>query len=216
MREVMKQYYAQRAENYEDVYDDEEREDDLDELAEQVEIALTNHDVLELACGTGFWTEQYAVSAKSVYATDINMCMLEIAGAKDYPDDVVEFALADAFALTPIADRKFTACFAGFLWSHVKREEYAKVLASIRAATGAGAHLVLIDNNMMEEGNVPTARTDSEGNTYQLREQNGAPRVEILKNYPTDSYMKKQFAKVARDIRISRNEYYWMLTCTLK
>ncbi|MBY0574869.1 MAG: class I SAM-dependent methyltransferase [Undibacterium sp.] len=215
-QEVMTSYYAQLADSYDDIELMPEREEDLEEVAEQVAIALANHTVLELGCGTGFWTEIIAQSATSVLATDINEVMIARAQKKFDSDAKVQFDIADWTDFSRPAEEKYTACFAGFMWSHVKREEYKTVLENIRKTMGAGSLLVLVDDNEMEEGGLPIARTDAEGNTFQPREQKDGTRVQILKNYPTDSFLRKRFALVARDIRVSRNEFFWMLTCVLK
>jgi ubiquinone/menaquinone biosynthesis C-methylase UbiE len=219
MSDVMMKYYAQRANNYEQIYKEPQIQDDLHFLIDRVSSTLDGHDVLELGCGTGFWTEKIAKTAASVCATDINQVMLDFASAKSYPEKNVAFKLADMFALKPTEDAEdaeYSACFAGFMWSHVKRENYGKMLNEIRAVVGAGGLLVLIDDNDVEGRTLPIARTDIEGNVFQFREQAGAERVEIMKNYPTDSYMRKRFAAAAKEIRIVRNAHYWMLTCILK
>lgn len=115
----MRDYYAQRAKNYDTIYAKPERQNDLQELAERVSVVLENHTVLEVACGTGYWTERFATSAQSVLATDINQIMLDIAQTKNLPEGKVKFAIADAFDL-PQGD--YSACFAGFWWSHVKKK----------------------------------------------------------------------------------------------
>ena len=120
--EQLAQYYAVNAATYDAGYDTEEFQDDLEELHERVEDLLAGHKVLELACGTGYWTETLAGVAESVLATDINPAMLTLAEARELDDEVVEFRLADALAL-PDDLGSFTACFAGFWWSHVKREQ---------------------------------------------------------------------------------------------
>ncbi len=209
----MRDYYAQRAKNYDTIYAKPERQNDLQELAERVSAVLEDHNVLEVACGTGYWTERFAASAQSVLATDINQIMLDIAQAKNLPDGKVKFAIADAFDL-PQGD--YSACFAGFWWSHVKKEEQADFLKKLRAKVGQDCVLVLIDNNHVEGSSLPIARTDSEGNTYQQRMQEDGTRVDIVKNFPTDSFMRKKFASFAKDIRIRRNDYFWMLTCVLR
>ncbi len=190
--------------------------EDADEVAEYLETALANKSVLELGCGSGFWTETIAQSASAMLATDINDEMLELAQERDYPEGVVEFAKTDWLTLDVPEGRPLNACFGAGVWSHVKREDYSKVLANIRRVVGAGGVLILVDDNTVEGFTRPVARTDAEGNTYQIREQADGARVEILKNFPTDSYLKKKFSAVARDIRLSRNEYFWMLTCVLK
>lgn len=216
MREAMKKYYAQRANNYESIYQKPERQADLTAMKERLCRVLEDHRVLEVACGTGYWTQCYAPVATSVLATDINQVMLDHAQNKEYPAGRVKFSLADVFAMPVANGEKYSACFAGFLWSHIEREEQADVLAQIVKTVGKGSLLVLIDDNDVEGSSLPIARTDLEGNTFQLRMQEDGTRAEIVKNFHTDSFLRKRIGLAARDIRVFRNDHYWMLTCVLK
>jgi SAM-dependent methyltransferase len=207
-------YYAKCVGTCEQVYDKPERQADLAILKEKVREALSGHRVLELACGTGYWTAQLAQSAASVLATDINQEMIETAKAKNLPAGKVSFAVADAFDLQ--VDGPFSACFAGFWWSHVKRQEQAAFLEQLRARLGKDTYLVLIDNVYVEGSSTSIARTDLDGNTYQIRTLDDGTRHEVLKNFPTDSALRKKMAGAVKDIRIFRLEHYWMLTGRLK
>jgi predicted TPR repeat methyltransferase len=223
-QEKLNNYYAARAKTYEANYDKPERQADLAALQERVAATLHGHHVLELACGTSYWTERYAAGAASVLATDVVGEVLDVAKAKNLQKKFsavqIEFALADVFDLTLPADRvgdeAFTACFGGFLWSHIKREQQGGLLAHWRKKLGSDALVVLIDNNYVEGNSTVIARTDLEGNTYQIRTQEDGSRVEVIKNFPTDSTLRKKIGTAARDIRIVRSEYFWMLTCRLK
>ena len=95
----MAAYYAKRAASYEDVYAKSERQDDLPVVRDWVRNAVAGHRVLEVACGTGYWTEQLAQTAAFVLATDINEEVIEIAQSKKLPEEKVRFALADAFSV---------------------------------------------------------------------------------------------------------------------
>ncbi|MDB5838968.1 MAG: methyltransferase domain protein [Herminiimonas sp.] len=208
-------YYARRASSYEqEVYGKSARQADLDVLKERVREVVSGHRVLELACGSGYWTAQLAQEASSVLATDINPEMLEIAQAKGLPADRVAFALNDIYDLQ--VEGEFSLCFSGFFWSHVKREDQAGLLAQLREKLGRDTHLVLLDNVYVEGSSTPIARTDLEGNTYQIRTLANGERHEVLKNFPTDSSLRKKLAGAVRDIRILRLEHYWMLTGRLK
>ena len=85
------EYYAKRANEYERVYAKPERQRDLAALKERVRRMLAGRRVLELACGTGYWTEVFAPVAKEVTALDVNEEVLAIARAKSYPPGRVEF-----------------------------------------------------------------------------------------------------------------------------
>ncbi|MQR01563.1 class I SAM-dependent methyltransferase [Glaciimonas soli] len=217
----MAEYYAKRAAVYEDIYSAAERQDDLLTLQVRVQEILEGHDVLEVGCGTGFWTEQIAATANSVLATDVNPEMMKLAQAKNFPADKVQFAIADVFNLQfdPQPAQPFTAVFLGFLWSHIGRQDQSKLLAHLREKLGADILLVMIDNSYVDGSSTVIARTDEYGNTYQHRRLPGQPngdRYEIMKNFPTDSNLRKRLAPDTRDLRILRLEYYWMLNCKLK
>jgi ubiquinone/menaquinone biosynthesis C-methylase UbiE len=55
-------------------------------------------DVLEVACGTGYWTEVLIRSAATVLATDINEEMLSLARSRDIDPQRIVFQRADAYA----------------------------------------------------------------------------------------------------------------------
>lgn len=207
-------YYAGRADGYDRIYDKPERQADLTLLKDRVGEMLTDHRVLEIACGTGYWTAVLAKSTRSVLAIDINPNMIELARAKALPANSVRFAVADAFNLQ--LQEQFSACFAGFWWSHLKRQDQAGFLQQLRASLGKDALLVMLDNVYVEGSSTPVARTDLEGNTYQIRTLASGERFEIVKNFPTDSALRKKFASFLRDIRILRLEHYWMLTGRFK
>ncbi|AMP01323.1 methyltransferase domain protein [Collimonas arenae] len=210
----MAAYYAKRAATYEEIYQRPERQDELLTLQVRVQELMEGHDVLELACGTGFWTEQIAASANSVLATDINPEMIALAKSKNLPADTVSFALQDINDFQP--ERQFTACFLGFWWSHVGRQDQVKFIAKLREKLGKDILLVMIDNSYVEEVSTPIARTDAEGNTYQFRTLPNGERYEIMKNFPTDSGLRKKLSPITRELRILRLEYYWLLSCRIK
>jgi protein-L-isoaspartate O-methyltransferase len=209
------QFYAKSAANHDRVYDKPERQHDLAQMHTRVADVLHGHAVLELACGTGYWTKVIAASADSVVATDINPEMLALAELRGLPLDKVRFRVADAWQL-PDDLGSFTAVFIGFWWSHIKREQQEKFLAQLRSKVGKDILLVLLDDVYVEGSSETVARTDLEGNTYQIRSAPDGERYEIPKTYPSDSALRKKLASSVREIRIARLEYYWMLSCRLK
>lgn len=207
-------YYANCADDYEQVYDKPERQADLAILKERVGETLAHQRVLEIACGTGYWTRVLAQAAESVLAIDINQKMIGLAKAKGLPDHKVRFAVADAFDLQ--LQETFSACFAGFWWSHVKRQDQAGFLEQLRKKLGKDTLLVLADNVYVEGSSTSIARTDLDGNTYQIRTLPNGERYEVVKNFPTDSGLRKRLGPFLKDIRIVRMEHYWMLTGRFK
>ena len=209
------QFYAKSAQEHDKVYDKPERQHDLAQLRTHVANALRGHVVLELACGTGYWTNIIAASADSVVATDINPEMLALAVSRGLPAGKVKFRVADAWNL-PDDLGSFTAVFIGFWWSHVKRELQEKFLAHVRSKVGKDVVIVLADDAYVEGSSPTVARTDLEGNTYQILAAPDGERYEIPKTYPSDSSLRKKLASSVRELKIVRLEYYWMLTARLK
>lgn len=209
------EYYSLSASNHDRAYDKPERQQDLAAMRARVAEALRGHTVLELACGAAYWTAAIASGAKSVLATDISPAMIAMAKLRTMEGDKVRFALADAFDLAPDLGR-FSAVFVGCFWSHILREQQERVLAHWRERFGKDVLLVLLDDDYVDGSSETVARTDAEGNTYQIRTVADGTRYEIPKNYPSDSTLRKRLAGATREIRIARLEHYWLLSCRLK
>jgi hypothetical protein len=108
------------------------------------------------------------------------------------------------------------AVVAEFCWSRLKRDEQEGFLAKLRKAAGKDALLVLLDEVYVEGISNPVARTDAQGNTYEIVSTPDGQRVERPMSYPTDSALRKRLANAAKEIRVARWEYFWVLTARLK
>ncbi len=210
----MAAYYAARNNFDEEDVENPDGMDALDDIMENLRNLLTDQRVLELACGDGYWTDELSEYAESVLATDINPNLIEQAQARELPEEVVQFAVADA--LDPQVEGDFNACFAGFWWSHVKRQDQIAVIARLRKIIGENGLLVLVDNSQVDTEKTVIARTDLEGNTYQIHTLPDGERYEILKNYYTNSTLRKRLGPLLRDMRVHHFEHYWMLTARLR
>jgi hypothetical protein len=116
----------------------------------------------------------------------------------------------------PDAAAGYGAVVAEFCWSRLKREEQDGFLAKVRKAAGKDALLVLLDDVYVEGLSNPVARTDAHGITYEVVTTDEGERVELPKSYPTDSALRKRLGNAAKEIRVARWEYFWVLTCRLK
>ncbi len=205
------EYYAKRANEYERIYAKPERQRDLAALKERVRRMLTGRRVLELACGTGYWTEVFAPVAKEVTALDVNEEVLAIARAKSYPPGRVEFLRADCYA-PPDLGRRHDALFAGFWWSHVPLPRLDGFLAAGVAAVAPRALIAFIDNRYVEGSSSPVERRDDDGNGYQWRTLDDGSRHEVLKNFPSESELIKRSIKGGWGANVELYEHYWLLS----
>ncbi len=208
-------YYRRRAGEYERVYDKPERQADLARLTSLVRSAATDHDVLEVACGTGYWTERLAPSARSVVAVDACPEVLAVAQRKPYPGQCVRFARGDAYALNDDvaigSAAPFTAAIAAFWWSHVPRARIPAFVRSLHGCLSPGAVVWICDNRYVAGSSTPVLHTDAEGNTYQRRRLGDGSAHVVLKNFPTARELRASVADVASEVEVEQLEYYWIL-----
>lgn len=204
-------YYARRAAEYERIYARPERQSDLSALRARIGSLFSGRRVLELACGTGWWTPVIAQGAAQVTALDLNEEVLAIARTKPLPAGKVEFVRGSAFAI-PDYGRRHDALFAGFWWSHVRLEELDAFLASAAAAVAPGALIAFLDNRYVEGSSTPVSRRDAQGNTYQLRTLSDGSRHEVLKNFPERGELIERASRCGADAHVDLLEHYWLLS----
>jgi SAM-dependent methyltransferase len=209
----LESYYAKRAREYERVYEKPERQHELAWLRDRIPRLFKGRTVLEVACGTGYWTQFIAPVAHRVYACDINEPVLEIAREKGIAG--ATFFRADAIALEGVPTG-CNAAFAGFWWSHVKKSGLRQFLANLAGRLEPGALVAILDNAWAPGSSTPISRTDAEGNTYQVRTLASGEQMEVLKNFPTPEELAEDVRAVAREAHLESLNYYWLLVFTLK
>lgn len=208
-------YYAKRANEYQRIYQKPERQADLAALRKLCADSLAGQSVLEIACGTGYWTQPVSQKAKSIVATDINDETLQVARTKKYRCGI-RFQQMDAFNLESLATNQFTAGLAMHWWSHLRKSEIRKFLDSYHRVFAPGSLLVFMDNRFVAGSSTPVNRTDEEENTYQLRRLENETEHEVLKNFPSESEVRSILGGSAVEIRWMELPYYWFLTYRLK
>ena len=144
-------YYRERAGEYEDWWFRRDRYDhgpetnacwfaDAAEVEDAMEGFAPAGDVLELACGTGLWTQRLVSHAASVTAIDGSPEMLELCRAR-VDDPRVRYVQADLFAWEP--DKTYDVCFFGFWLSHIPENRFETFWEKVRRAVWTGGPGVL-------------------------------------------------------------------------
>lgn len=208
--ESMRAYYARRAQSYERVYHKPERQADLRAIEAWLPAQFAGRAVLELACGTGWWTSHGARDARSWLATDVNPEPLAIARSKALPS-CVRLAHVDAYTLAGLDGERFDGAFAGFWWSHVPLSRLGAWLQVLHACLAPGARVVMLDNRYVHGSSTAISRRDADGNSYQQRTLDDGSVHEVLKNFPSPDEAFEAIGARARNRRWIEHLHYWVL-----
>ena len=211
----MAAYYGQRAAGYERVYGKPERQQDLRAMEAWLATRFVDRKVLEIACGTGWWTPHGAAPAAHWRATDLSPATLAVAQAKAAMPATVRFQTVDAYTLAELGDETFDAAFAGCWWSHVPLDCLQPWLDTLHARLRPGAVVVVLDNRLVPASSTPISRTDLQGNTYQQRRLDDGSAHEVLKNFPAAAQAIAALGPRALDPHWTAWAHYWALTWTV-
>lgn len=204
----MVRYYAQRAAEYERIYALPERQGELRTLCEIVESTFVGRRVLDVACGTGYFSAWAARRAASLEGIDANEETLRLARTKNIPHAV--FMQGDAYDLAPSAP-PYDGALCTFWWSHMPKARIADFLHGMHRWLVPGACVLLADNRYVAGSNTPIARTDADGNTYQLRSLTDGSKHEVLKNFPAAGELVDWALRFGTGVELRQLTYYWIL-----
>ena len=159
-------FYAERAFESDAVYREPQRQADLARLRQLLPALVTGKRVLEVAAGSGYWTQLLATTAAAITATDANAEMIAIAAQRDHGPAPVSLRTAGPYEA---AAHECDLIFCAFWWS---RADLPRFLAALRQGTG----LVLLadrspDGNEQLTAWLQSAATDlewTELDTYRL------------------------------------------------
>ncbi len=203
-------YYRARAPEYEQIYyrDVPERRKEIDDECVKVKAIAKDKTVLDLACGTGYWSRVASETAKEIVASDIAPEMIIQAKTKKY-NCRVEFVMSDLYHL-PFKPNSFDLTFLGFWLSHEPKQNYSVLFDSITVPLKPDGQIWMIDNNPPAEGShVDSTGADEYGNNLKVRRLDNGNEYVILKNYFSKEELERILSERFRLIDFVFKKYYW-------
>ncbi|MBI1730662.1 methyltransferase domain-containing protein [Candidatus Acetothermia bacterium] len=209
----MHAYYSRRAQEYEAIYhrNDPLRQSELGSIRQRLREIFKNKRVLEIACGTGYWTEAIADIVKQITATDFSLEVLEIAKSKSSLQALqnrVIFQQADAYELDTV-NGTFDAGLANFWFSHIPKAKISHFLKEFHKKVGRGAVVFMCDNVYVPGVGGELIQKQDSSDTYKLRTLSDGSTHEVLKNYFTRDELKAILGPCSTELDIHIGQCYW-------
>lgn len=171
---------------------------------------VKGHAVLEIACGTGFWTKVIAKTARSVLATDASKKMISIAKKELIKYKNVDFKLSDAYSLKNIRGR-FTAVYAHWWWSHMPKTRIRSFLVNLHKKLIPGAFVFFGDHLPNYTYRKTKIIYNKDSDRIEVRKLENRRKYYVIKNFPTQSEIKQCLAGIAKDIKFKKYRSSWEL-----
>ena len=211
-------YYRARAAEYDEWFYRHNRYDHGSEINQlwfddvaQLEAAFAKiepvDDALELAAGTGIWTEKLAKIAQQMTVVDSSPEMIEINRGK-LPNAPVRYIQANIFDWEP--DRAYDLVFFSFWLSHVPPERLDAFLAKVRRATRPGGRLFIIDSRFEQTGAAKDNPLFADEQTYRTRILNDGNEYRIVKIYYEPEQLRQLLDKAGFDAEVHFTDRYFI------
>ena len=212
----MREYYDRRAREYEQMYrrDDPVRQAEQAAMADALRAALAGRRVLEIACGTGYWTSVIAEVARHVLTTDVSEEMLAIAREKELPADKVEIRLADAYDLVEIPGT-FDAGVAMFWLSHVPKDRMKEFMDQFHARLLPGSSVFLADNVFVPGIGGELISRPGSPDTFKRRALADGSQYEVLKSYYDADQLRDLLEPWATKLQLRFGASFWSAEYTM-
>jgi 2-polyprenyl-3-methyl-5-hydroxy-6-metoxy-1,4-benzoquinol methylase len=215
----MVDYYRARAAEYDEWWERKGRYDrgpeanavwfsEMREVFAALDALDLRGDVLELAPGTGIWTERLIRTADTVTAVDASEEMVAINRAK-VGSERVSYVIADLFAWQP--NRAYDGVCFGFWISHVPADRLDGFLRMVAAALKPGGKVFFVDGRREPTTTATNHVLPEIGEQVMTRILNDGRSYQIVKNFyePTALAARCRAAGLDVDVRETATNFIY-------
>jgi SAM-dependent methyltransferase len=209
-------YYSDRARDYDRTagYLDKEAEKIRAAMKQRHQAFVKNKNVLEIACGTGYWTNVIAETAGFVLASDASKKMISIAQEKYKTLANVTFKVCDAYSLANVS-AMFNAAYAHWWWSHMPRSKIRDFLRVLHSKLLTGSQVLFSDHlSVYLDGDIDVTVND-DGDRIERRTLKNGKTYRVIKNFPTQQDIHNHLHGMAENIEFIEYDKYWELHYTV-
>lgn len=166
--------------------------------------------ILELAAGTGIWTQELAKIGAQVTAIDASAEVIAINRGKvqKLQKAQVEYQQCDLFAWEP--EREYDLVFFSFWLSHVPPDKLDDFLDKVRRATKTGGRLFALDSLPDDTSSAKNHAPYETDGIYHTRKLNDGQAFKIIKIFYEPQILQQKLAEHGFEATVkSSGRYFW-------
>jgi demethylmenaquinone methyltransferase/2-methoxy-6-polyprenyl-1,4-benzoquinol methylase len=160
--------------------------------------------VLEIACGTGLWTEALVGLADTVTAIDAAPEVIEIARAR-VRSAKATFEVADVFSWT--TSTRFDVVFFSAWLSHVPMSRFEQFWQLLRRLLVAGGRVLFIDEHV--DVRAKESYVAGQNEIVERRLRDGEP-FRVVKNFVDPERLEGRLRGMGWDCKVRRDDSDWI------
>lgn len=212
------EYYRARASEYDEWFLRQGRYDqgsehtqawfhEVTELQAVLEELNPLSNVLELACGTGWWTEQLVKGADHVTAVDASPEVIKLNAART-KSPAISYIQADIFNWQ--SENKFDLVFFSFWLSHVPPERFITFWKTVENALVPGGRVFLIDSLYKQESTSRDQSLPEPESTVAKRKLNDGREFKIVKLFYTPEVLREKLEPLGWQVKANQTEHFFV------
>jgi ubiquinone/menaquinone biosynthesis C-methylase UbiE len=214
-------YYRARAPEYDDWFYRRGRYDrgetwnrlwfeEAEAVVQQLNAIPKCESILELACGTGIWTQRLTSIGRQVTAVDASPEVIGI-NRERVANEAVRYVQADLFTWEP--DREFDMVFFSFWLSHVPPERLDPFLETVRRAAKTGGRIFVIDSLPDEISSAVDHPPKQPEQIYETRKLDDGRSFRVVKVYYAPDTLSSIFARHGLSVEVrTTDRFFWYVS----
>ncbi|MBW4500442.1 MAG: class I SAM-dependent methyltransferase [Scytonema hyalinum WJT4-NPBG1] len=217
-------YYSARAEEYDEWFYRTGRYDRGEEINQRwfneaivVRTALYQigavENILELACGTGIWTQELLNIGKQITALDASQQVIEINRRKLGATNI-EYRQVDLFSWQP--DAEYDLVFFSFWLSHVPPTLVDSFLAKVYKSVRVGGQVFIIDSRFEPTSTAKNHILENDGDIYITRKLNNEQEFKIVKIFYQPEELRDKLTQVGFHAEVKVTDNYFIYANGIK
>lgn len=214
-------YYKARADEYDEWFYRRGRYDrgpelnalwfaEVDEVFAAFDALAMTGDVLELAAGTGIWTERLLRTATTITIVDASQEMIAINRAR-VAGERVSYMQADLFTWQPA--RLYDAVCFGFWISHVPLERLDAFLNMVASALRPGGKVFFVDGRREQTSTAVNHILPEQSSQIMTRKLNDGREFQIVKNFYDPASLADRCATASLTVDVCETSTYFVYGC---
>jgi demethylmenaquinone methyltransferase/2-methoxy-6-polyprenyl-1,4-benzoquinol methylase len=165
-------------------------------------------DILELACGTGLWTNVLVRHARRLTAVDAAPEMIARARAR-LGDARAQLVEADLFAWSP-PPGAYDLCFFGFWLSHVPESRFDPFWMTVADALRPAGRVFFIDSDRSERSTAFDHHLPPADEETMLRRLDSGHEFRIVKRFYSPPWLERRLAGLGFRVAVRRTGEFFI------